>query len=368
VSSSNARPGTVASAGERALLSRIRDRVPPAPDWVLAGIGDDAAVVEPERNALDVVTTDALVEGVHFDRAFVPARAIGHRALVASLSDLAAMGARPRAVLLSLALPDALPLADFDRMLEGLLEAAATYRTALVGGNIARSPGPLVVDLTAIGSVQRRRIMRRSGARPGDVLYVSGEIGAAAAGLEWCRANPGEAVAGTNTGAAGVHRRCPEPSTAGEAILDDRAPGRAAAERFLYPEPRMRLGWMLGRNRAATSCVDLSDGLADAVHQLADASGLGAIVEARHLPIGAETRAWFERDGRDGVLAAIAGGEDYELLFTVPARRGRLLAALTCRAAGLALTRIGVMTRDRQVILRREGGDESLPEGFAHFR
>jgi thiamine-monophosphate kinase len=338
---------TVADVGERALVARIRERVPAFPDWVTVGIGDDAAVLEPGRNTLEVITTDALVEGVHFDRAFVPPRAIGHRALAANLSDLAAMGARPRAALLSLALPDALPLETFDGLIDGLLDLAARSRIALVGGNIARSPGPLMVDITATGTVGRRQVLRRSGARAGDAMYVSGAIGDAAAGLEWCRAH-------------GL------PATTGPDAGDE--PFRDAVARFLYPEPRLRLGWMLGRNRAVTSCVDLSDGFADAVHQIASASGLGAILDGALVPVAPGARHWFERNGRDPLMAALAGGEDYELLFTVPARRHRLLQALARRVPGLPLTRVGVMTRECAVVLRRDGRQDDLPAGFAHFR
>lgn len=346
---------TVADLGERALIERIRARVPPPPDWVRLGIGDDAAVLVPARNAFDVVTTDALVEGVHFERAFVPARAIGHRALAANLSDLAAMGARPRAALLSLALPDRLPIRDFDEILDGLLALASRHETALVGGNIARSPGPLVVDITALGSAQQRRIMPRGGARPGDVVYVSGEIGAAAAGLEWCRAHAGS----------------------------DAEPAPATVARFLYPDPRVRLGWVLARNRAATACVDLSDGLADGVHQLAEASGVGVILDGDAVPIAPGVVDWFERSGRDPLLAAITGGEDYELLFAARARRRRLIETVGRQVARrrrggteangaatgrLPLTRVGVITAERRVVLRRNGGDEALPRGFTHFR
>ncbi|HEV8234193.1 MAG TPA: thiamine-phosphate kinase, partial [Gemmatimonadaceae bacterium] len=134
------------------------------------GIGDDAAVVEPERNRLDVLSVDALVEGVHFDRAFTPPGAIGHRALAVNLSDLAAMGATPRLCLLSLVLPGAWPVADFEGMIDGLLALAARHRMHVAGGNLARSPGPLVIDVTVSGTIKRRQIATRSGARPGDEL------------------------------------------------------------------------------------------------------------------------------------------------------------------------------------------------------
>jgi thiamine-monophosphate kinase len=340
---------TVADAGERELIARIKGRVPPTPGWVTIGIGDDAAVLEHERNAEQVATTDALVEGVHFDRAFMPPFAIGYRALAANLSDIASMGARPRAALLSLALPDALPLADFDEMLGGLLALAGRYHVPLVGGNIARSPGPLVIDVTVLGAVQRRRVLRRAGARPGDVVFVSGDVGAAAAGLAWCQANGLDAA-----------RRVTPVETEPEPRL---------AARFLYPDPRVRLGWLLSGNRAVTSCMDLSDGLADAIQQVAGASGVGARIDAEHIPIPTAAARLFERHGRDTVKAAITGGEDYELLFTVPGRRRRLIDALRNGLSGVALTAIGVITRGREVVLARDGGPaEEMPQGYSHFR
>jgi thiamine-monophosphate kinase len=168
---------TVADVGEHELIARIRARIAPPP-WVVVGPGDDAAVLEPEPRALQLLTTDALVEGVHFDRRFCPAAAIGHKALAVNLSDLAAMGGAPRAALLSLALPGDLPAADAEAIVDGLLALAARFKVALVGGNITRSPGPLVVDVTALGTVGRRRVLTRSGARPGDEVYVTGTLGA----------------------------------------------------------------------------------------------------------------------------------------------------------------------------------------------
>ena len=159
---------TVSDLSEGELISRIHARLPARPDWLVVGIGDDAAVVEPERNRLEVLSVDALVEGVHFDRTFTPAAAIGHRALAANLSDLAAMGATPRLALLSLALPPALPLADFDEMIGGVTALAARYRVTIAGGNLTRTPGPLTIDITIAGSVKRRRAMTRAGARVGD--------------------------------------------------------------------------------------------------------------------------------------------------------------------------------------------------------
>ena len=325
---------------ERELIARIRARLPPAPPWMLVGVGDDAAVIEPARNRAEVLSVDALVEGVHFDRAFTPPEAIGHRALAVNLSDLAAMGAAPRLALLSFALPSSLPLDDFDRIVSGIAAVAAHHDVHVAGGNLTRSPGPLVIDITVAGSVKPRQALTRGGARANDEIYVSGAIGAAAAGLQM--------LAGAMSSVSAV-------------VKSD-----SCINRYLYPQPRVRLGLLLSRNRAASACMDLSDGLADAVRQVAEASDVGAIIDAAALPIDAGARCWFDAHGDDAIDAAIAGGDDYELLFAVrPRLRNRLKAA---RASGIAMTRIGVFTADRALLVRRPGGDTPLPQGYSHFR
>lgn len=356
---------TVADLGERALIERIRTRVPPPPSWVLAGIGDDAAVIEPERRSVEAVTTDGLIEGIHFERALTPARSIGHKALAINLSDLAAMGAAPRAAVLALALPSDWPLSDLDAMLDGLLALAARFRVTLLGGNISRSPGPLVVNLTALGSVRRRRLLSRGGARPGDYLYLSGSVGSAAAGLQWLRWRARPGVQGP-----AAELEPPRPSGAPPSLGADAGALDDAARKYLEPEPRVRLGTLLGRNRAATACIDLSDGLADAVRQMAEASRVGALVEGDAVPVEPAVRTWFERQGLDSLDSALRGGEEYELLFAVsprPRLRGRLRAVQRLVGA-LDLTRIGVITAARDVVIRRDGREEQLPAGFAHFR
>lgn len=339
---------SVSDLGERALIARITARLA-MPSWVVVGPGDDAAVIEPERGTFEVLTTDAQVEGVHFDRRFVPPDAIGHRALAVNLSDLAAMGAKPRVVLLSLVLPDALDVAVVDGMLDGLLALAAAHRVVVVGGNISRSPGPMMVDVTAVGAVRPRRVLTRTGARPGDGVYVTGTIGDASVGLQslqrLCDASP----SGSRDEAAGL------------------AP-HACEERYLRPEPRVRAGMLLGRNRAASACMDLSDGLADAVRQIAEASQVGIAVDAGALPIGDEVRRWHEARGTNALDAALGGGDDYELLFTVrPAHMGRLRHVRQTLGA-LPITRIGVVSKARGISIRTEAGQRPLPAGFDHFR
>ncbi len=330
---------SVSELAEHALIERIHRRVAGASPCVVVGIGDDAAVVEPERGSLTVITTDAMVETVHFDRRYCPLDTVGHKALAVNLSDLAAMGATPRHALVSLALPSALPLSELDAFLDGLVAVATQHRTTIVGGNITKSGGPLFVDVTAVGSVRRRRVLRRNAVRAGDDLYVSGEVGGAAAGLASLQASA-DAAAGSEL----CHRR------------------------YLQPEPRVRLGTQLGKNKAARACIDLSDGLADGIRQLAAASHVGFVITGDDIPVAPETRRWFEATGVDPVTAALIGGEDYELLFSAPTSRRRSIAAIGRLSDGIPLTRIGRATKDLSCILVRNGHEESLPKGYEHFR
>ena len=338
---------TVATAGEHALIRRIVSRLA-RPDWLAVPAGDDAAVAVPVPRELEALTTDTLVEGVHFDRRLSSPADVGYKALAVNLSDLAAMGARPRAALLSLVLPDAYPLAELDALVDGVLAAAAAHRIAVIGGNITRSAapdaqgtlvpggGPLVVTITATGSVPSRRVLTRDGARPGDEVYVTGTLGGGRAGLASLRA-------------------------------DATAEGEAE-RRYRRPEPRVRAGVLLGRYKAATACMDLSDGLADGVARIAEASGVGMLIDGSLVPVDGGAAAWCARTGGDARTLAIAGGDDYELLFTVrPSARGRLRGVR--RAIGdLPLTRIGTVIRDRRLGLLLDGEERPFPAGFEHFR
>ena len=355
------------------------------PPWVIVGPGDDAAVIEPERGALDVLTTDAQVEGVHFDRRFVPPDAIGHRALAVNLSDLAAMGAQPRAALLSLVLPGDLETSVVDGLLDGLLALAARYRVALIGGNVTRTPGPLMIDVTAIGSVRPRRVLIRAGARPGDEVYVTGAIGGALVGLRRLQELCEVSLSGSPRGpdqpshfalrrSAGSDRESGPPNqhwpvgSQRDPTLVEAEGSAPLEEKYLRPEPRVRAGLLLGRNRAASACIDLSDGLADGIRQIAAASGVGIAVDGEAIPLADGVGEYHRAQGHDPVCAALAGGDDYELLFTArPTLRGRL-RAVKRQAGDLPITKIGVVTKAQQLVLRTASGDSELPAGFEHFR
>ncbi len=305
------------------------------------GIGDDAAVLAPERRRAQIVTTDSLVEDVHFRRASTSLAAVGHKALAVNLSDLASMGGDPRAALLSLALPADLPLDGFDALIDGLASLGERERVPLVGGNLSRSPGPLVVDVTVVGSAHPRRLLSRGGGSPDDELYVTGSIGAAAAGLACV--------------AAGVDRTALDAETL------------ACIDRYERPDPRLRCGTQVARNRAASAAIDLSDGLAQAARQLADASGAGVILEADALPIHPGARRQMLAAGLEPVTASLSGGEDYELLFSVGRRQRRAFRATTARCRGLPVTRVGRLTAEPGARLNRDGRLEPLGGGFAHF-
>jgi len=333
---------TVAAIGEHGLIERLARRVGRHPAWVTLGIGDDAALIEPARGEIDVLTTDSLIEDVHFRRSWTDAAAIGHKALAVNLSDLAAMGAMPRACLLSLGLPDTLRLDDFDRLLDGLLELADRSRTPLVGGNISRSPGPLVVDVTVTGSVRRRRALRRSGARPGDELYVTGSLGGALAGLRLLERGLDRATAS--------------------------AAERTCVERHERPEPRLRTGRIVARQGLASAAIDLSDGLADGIRQLAGSSGVGAEVDTAAIPVDPAVREVAASLGADPTEIALSGGEDYELLFAVPGRRRRAFLAAVGRSGETTATRIGKLTANRDLRTTTGGVPRPLTStGFEHF-
>lgn len=295
-------------------------------------------MLAPVRNERLVVTTDAIVEGVHFSCAYSSPADIGHRALAVNLSDLAAMGATPRWALLSLVLPGSWPVADVETLVDGVAELARRYSVAVVGGNISRTDGPLVVDITTGGGAMPRRWMTRSGARPGDEIWLSGTIGGAAAGLEMM-SEPG---AGS-----------PDP---------------VCAAKHRRPEPRVRLGLAMARARVARAAMDLSDGLSDALRQVASASGVGVRIEAESLPIEPGAREWWTSRGENAVQRAMAGSDDYELVFAVPPRSGRALRAVARHITEPALTKIGVFTKDphERVVVHGEK-EEALPAGFEHF-
>ncbi|MFQ5791496.1 MAG: thiamine-phosphate kinase [Acidobacteriota bacterium] len=341
--------------GEDRFLEKLQERVArPGPD-VRLGIGDDAAALAIPAGEVALVSTDVLVEGVHFTRRTLAPRFIGRKAVAVNGSDIAAMGGRPLALLLSLTVPAETEVEELLELLEGLTGRARELKLDLVGGNLSASPGPMIVDVTIVGTSIGGRMLRRTGARPGEALYVSGKLGAAAEGLELLK----DGMVLSGSGALLVPSRLREgPVPMAEICL--------AAH--MDPEPRIDLGQFLCANGAASACLDVSDGLARDLGRLCRASGVGARVTETALPVHPGLLAWERVRGRPPLELALSGGEDYELLFTVSDE-----SALEAwrREGDVPVTRIGTVTEAGEgVTIALRGGDERVlaAHGWDHFQ
>ncbi|MCH8213016.1 MAG: thiamine-phosphate kinase [Proteobacteria bacterium] len=301
---------------------------------------DDAAVLEIEPGRRLVVTTDTMVAGVHF-LPENPAGTVAAKLLRVNLSDLAAMGAKPLAYTLSAALPETMEDGWLERFAQALAADQASFQVTLIGGDTVATPGPLTLTLCALGTVAEGRELRRSGARPGDTVYVSGTIGDAALGLA--------ALRGELPGLAPELRE-------------------ALGERYLRPQPRIALGQRL--SGLAHAAADISDGLVADLGHICAASGTGATVEAARIPLSPAGRAVLEADA-ERMTTVLAGGDDYELLFTAPPESADTLAGLS-RELDLPLTAIGRIdeTKGDGVRVIDENGRriELVENGYRHFR
>lgn len=328
-------------AGELALISEIRRRAAETGSRHLrVGIGDDCAILAPLPGQELLVTTDFSLETRHFRRDWHSPASIGHRTLARGLSDLAAMGATPLAAFLSLALPK--PIARnpnwINSFLDGLLALARAHKLPLAGGDTSESPSDhILADILLLGSAPRGRALRRSTARPGDIVYVTGSLGGSATELDTLARSPARFRKAT---VAGDHPH-------------------------LFPQPRLAVGQALLRRKLATACIDISDGISTDLAHLCEESHVASQIEAAALPLHPLTQALSPEAA---IHAALHGGEDYELLFTAhPATR------LPRSIAGVRITPIGtIVTRRKsrpQVTLVEPGGHhaELLPHGWQHL-
>ena len=305
------------------------------------GIGDDAAVVRVKSGHDLILTADLSIEGVHFPPSLHPARSIGHRALARSLSDIAAMGGVPRFALISLGLSRSVSRAWVEEFYRGVLDLAARFHVELIGGDTSIVKRTAMIDVTLAGETVRGRALLRSGARPGDLIFVSGNLGQSARGLETLRAQSKRRKRA---------RRYQQETTE----------SANAVKAHLYPEPRCELAHWLQRAGIPSAMMDISDGLSTDLIRLCEASGAGAKVDAWRIP-------------RPGAISpkrsldlALNGGEDYELLFTVPKVR---MARVPRSQCGVPLHWIGRFCRSREVLLADENGDCSplKAAGYDHF-
>jgi thiamine-monophosphate kinase len=311
---------------EKRLIQKIRDSAPKGRALV-RGIGDDCAVLRVPPGHELLVTTDFTLENVHFRREWHRPEVVGWRCLARGLSDIAAMGGEPLAVFLSLAVAGDIPQKWVDGFLKGLLELANQYQVPLAGGDTAQSAGGIQADIVVVGSVPRGKAVLRSGAKAGEHIYVTGELGGSAAALA--------------------------------RLMTSKAAGESDYKRHFHPEPRVAVGQWLRRHGVVSAMIDLSDGLSTDLEHICAESHVGAEIEAEAIP-----RAQFGRPPTAVALdLALHGGEDYELLFTSP-------VDLPVRVAGVRVTQIGQTMRSAGMRLITDDGKSRVLKaaGWEHFK
>jgi thiamine-monophosphate kinase len=332
-------PDTLTSEWD--LINALSREFGPAPAGVILGIGDDCAAIEIPGPDYLLWTVDTLVEGVHFDLAYTTLAQLGWKSLTVNLSDIAAMGGDPGSALLSLGWPP-----DRDRSLAlelaaGLAQAAREYGVAVIGGDTVASPGGLIITVTLTGRVPADQMLRRAGAVIGDLIFVTGPLGEAAAGLKILRQG------------LELPARLQEPLT----------------EAQLLPRPQLRAGRLLAREGLATALIDTSDGIATDLYHICRASGVGARIPAASVPVSPRVTAAAPRLGCDPLDLALFGGEDYLLLFTCPPSLAERLPAAFSQAGLAAPLPLGRIVGGDRVILETAAGEVDISgQGYDHFR
>ena len=347
---------------------------------LVTGVGDDASVISQLAGRAVVVTTDLLAEGIDFYRDATPPRLLGHKALAVSLSDIAAMGARPLWSLVSIGLPSEIWDQNFkDEFFEGYLTLADEYGVALAGGDVSRTVEQIVIDSILLGEVSSGAAVLRSTAQPGDQIYVTGTLGGSAAGLKLiemgARIRRQEAGGRLQEDAEGrgvspTVREGSEsepPAVAGGPGRSDEAAIQTLLLRHLRPSPRVGWGIVLGEERLAGAMIDISDGLSSDLAHLCRESNVGALIQSAEIPINKDVIKLCGRRALDPLALALHGGEDFELLFTVHPDNA---ARLPKRVDGVAISCIGEITNEPgQIRIAEKNRVWDLePQGFEHFK
>ncbi len=330
----------ISEIGEFGLIDRIRASHPVEDEDIVVGIGDDCAIIR-RGPILEVLTTDCLVEHTHFKPGWMSMSDVGWKALAVNVSDVAATGALPRHALVTLFLPDDFVTKQVDEIYEGLDECCKLSGVSIVGGDIVRISGPFAISITLSGICERDEIVLRSGARQGDIVVVTGSLGEARTAI--------------------AHLEAGKDEEQTEAVA-------RCIERFRRPKIRLAEAREIIASLNPSSMIDISDGLLSDLWHILDASGVGAVLDAEAIPIGDGVTDYFgDRD--EALSCALSGGEDYELLFTIPASGESKLAEVESKT-GTRVTRIGIITaKGEGVRLSSKGTEKTLkPQGFDHFR
>ena len=331
---------TFGEIGEFGFTDRIAARGLSRSEGVICGIGDDCAVLEGPGEQVLLVTSDLMVEGVHFVREGISPDDLGYKLLAVSLSDIAAMGGEPRDATVSLAVSEKEDVLFVEAIYEGLRSLAARHAVNIVGGDTTKSPGPMVLDLTLLGRSGRDRVCLRSGARPGDLVFVSGTLGDSAAGLDLVLGGQADSGDSDGTYLVGRHRR---------------------------PEPRLDLGRRLAGTGAVTAMIDVSDGIGSDLRHICERSGVSAVVDRARIPISAALRSYAASADVDPVELALTGGEDYELLFTARPDAAELVESLR---GSVPVTQIGVVEAGQAELFELNASGvrtSSQSRGHDHF-
>ncbi|MFH1259589.1 MAG: thiamine-phosphate kinase [Elusimicrobiota bacterium] len=327
---------TLSNLGEFGLIRKIRAGQPTAKKRLIRGMGDDAAVFRPAPGKVIVVTTDLLVENIHFSREWASWVEIGEKALAVNLSDLAAMGAvEPVGYLVGLSLPVDTPVHIVDNLYQGLGKIAQKYRCALLGGDTVAALNTIEISITLFGEANPEELVYRQGAKPGDKIFVSGCLGGSAAGLLALK----------------------------KGLKKNKKAGKIVQEHLL-PQPKIELASRLAKQKLVNSMIDCSDGLDLSLKFIAEESGVGMKALLEQIPLGAETVYWAKRWGINPVQWALSGGEDYQLIFTVPPGKAGSVGKISP-----SVTLIGEVVKGEKISYLDEKGKETkiAGGGYDHF-
>ena len=332
---------------ERELINQIRGQTEKAGRDMVMGIGDDCAVLRRDAKNLWLVTTDTLVESVHFDLSWHPPDLLGRKSVAVNISDIAAMGGRPFFALLSLALPQSFSSIWIDDFMKGIISSLKNHDTILIGGDTVKSPDKAVITVTVIGEVEEKQCLYRSGARPDDLIWVSGPLGEAAAGLELCR-----------RGFLDEDELTESQSQLIQAHLD--------------PSAQVLFGRILAESGLVHAMMDISDGVATDLAHMCDESEVGAEVSADKIPVSEALQEAAESMKFSELDLALMGGEDYQLLFTTSPLDGDTLRNLVLEETGRKIHNIGRITAGKGVFLQSVADSENVRKeigysGYDHF-
>ncbi len=329
---------TLQEIGEFGLIDKIRKWMVPSLPEIVRSIGDDVAVVDLGKKVL-LITTDILIEGIHFERSWMDPYRLGRKALAVNLSDIASMGGNPKYFLISIGLPKSLPLSFVSTLYRGFKDEAGQFGVDLIGGDTSLSQ-KIVINVCLIGEGHRKNLLYRNGARAGNDLYVSGTIGDSALGLRFLK----------------------------DRSIKKRPKG--LIEKHLLPKPRIELGRVLAQRHLASAVIDVSDGLINDTLHLLEESKVGARIWRDCIPLSKEYRKWVRVYSEDPYRFALSGGEDYELLFTASPRRRSIISSLS-NTLRIPITRIGVILEVRKGFELLGSDDEPIfqyQQGFDHFK